>query len=88
MPKNQNEDSDEDSEYSNEETILLQDQIKKMKKELKVFKKNNNHQMVKEYKELIAIKEEECEKIQNALFAEDMKKSFPNCTYHAPRQAK
>ena len=84
MPKNQN----EDTEYSNEETILLQDQIKKMKKELKVFKKNNNHQMVKEYKELIAIKEEECEKIQNALFTEDMKKTFPNCTYPCSASSK
>jgi len=66
MPKNQN----EDTEYSNEETILLQDQIKKMKKEL------------------IAIKEEECEKIQNALFTEDMKKTFPNCTYPCSASSK
>jgi len=36
-------------------------------------------------KELIAIKQEEYKKIQNALFAEDMKNTFPNCTYHAPR---
>jgi len=53
---------------------------------LRQFKKENNDEIIIKLKELIAIKEDEYDKIQFSLFAKDMQQ-YKNFKLHMPRQS-
>ena len=84
MPRKQR--NEDDDEYSNDESKLLKKEIDKLKKELKIFKRDKNEEMIAKYSLLIASKEDEREKIIASLFEEDLK-GFSGITLHKPRQA-
>jgi len=84
MPKKQQ--NEDDQIYFNDETILLKKEINILKKQLRQFKKENNDEMIVKLKELIAIKEDEYDKIQFSLFAKDMQQ-YKNFKLYMPRQS-
>jgi hypothetical protein len=84
MPRKQT--NHDDDCYENDESRLIKKEINRLKKELRVFKKEKNQGKIKEYEELIISKHAEHEKIIYASFAEDMRKNFPNCILHEPRR--
>ena len=84
MPRKQT--NNDDDCYENDESRLILKEINRLKKELRVFKKEKNQEKIKEYEALIISKYAQHEKITYALFAEDMQKRFPNCTLHHPRR--
>ena len=53
---------------------------------MRQFKKENNDEIIIKLKELIAIKEDEYDKIQFSLFAKDMQQ-YKNFKLHMPRQS-
>jgi len=74
MPRKQS--NRDDYCYENNESRLIKKEINRLKKELRVFKKEKNQEKIKEYEALIISKHAEHEKILFALFAEDMRKCF------------
>jgi len=83
MPRKQS--NHDDDCYENNESRLIKKEINRLKKELRVFKKEKNQEKIKEYEALIISKHTEHEQISFALFAEDMRKNCPSCILHEPR---
>jgi hypothetical protein len=77
---------DEGECYNNDDTRRLNKEIKQLKAENRVFKNENNFEMIAKNKVLIQAKKDEIEKIQFSLFAKDCRKQFPNCTLHTPQR--
>lgn len=79
---------DEDECYNNDDTRRLNKEIKLLKVNNRIFKNENNLEMIAKNKVLIKAKKDEIEKIQFSLFAKDCKEAFPSCTVHMPMQVR